>query len=528
MLIFGNRDSDINLQQGDTILVNSTSNFIEVSGSINRPHIYEYKENENVEDIIGFAMGLTQYANSNKIALTYLNKSLETTEIIEVAYTDKKNMTKFNIPLKIEVFEASSSENMSIKVTGPLENQGYFSIPKSGLLIDLIKELEFTENVNPYIAVLQDKNRSELFSLADGSTQDLKISNNTNLYFFDIFDNDLENLIKDYNADLDISDSDLSSNTLKLISDYQLTINYDGKQIFFPFYGKIDAIDIVDQLGLDITGSLTSQTTYISPLDEIVLVNDIKDLSFTASKYNYLTIRSLIDQTIRVKVSGEATLPGTYTLIPGTSLAELYQLVQGVKESGDQNTVVFTRESIKEQNIKNLRNAQNMIRKTILSSNENADPNLMLMLENEIDEDLLGRISGDLGLNSPGIENFLLEDGDELYVPKRIYTVSVIGEVLNPSSFIYNEDMNLKDLISLSGGYSQNSLKSATYVIRSNGEVEDSSGIFNRNIKIKPGDTIVVPSNFNENQDIVSLLAPITSILSNLAFSAAAIDNLRQ
>jgi len=515
LLIFGNRDSDINLQQGDTILVNSTSNFIEVSGSINRPHIYEYTENENVEDIIGFAMGLTQYANSNKIALTYLNKSLETTEIIEVAYTDKKNITKFNIPLKIEVFEASSSENMGIKVTGPLENQGYFSIPKSGLLIDLIKELEFTENVNPYIAVLEDRNRSELFSLADDSTQDLKISSNTNLYFFDIFDNDF-------------SESNLSSNTLKLILDYQLTINYDGKQIFFPFYGKIDAINIVDQLGLDITGALTSQTTYISPLDEVVLVDNIEDLSFTASKYNYLTIKSLVDQTIKVTVSGEATLPGIYTLIPGTSLAELYEMVQGVKKSGDQNTVVFTRESIKKQNIKNLRNAQNSLRKTILSSNETADPNLMLMLEKEIDEDLLGRISGDLGPNSKSIEKFLLEDGDELFVPKQIYTVSVIGEVLNPSSFIYKEDMTFKDLISLSGGYTQNSLKSATYVIRSNGEVVNSSGIFNRNVKINPGDTIVVPANLNENQDIVSLLAPITSILSNLAFSAAAIDNLRQ
>lgn len=528
LLIFGNRNKDINIQQGDTIIVNSTTDFIAIEGSVNRPHVYEFKTNENISDIIKFAMGFSQFANNQNIALTYLNKNLEASEIIEVDLNEDKKLSSFNMPLKIEVFKISSSENVSIRVTGPLENQGYFRVPESGMLFDVIKELKFTDNVYPYIAVLQDNNRSEVFSLVDETTQNLKISTNTHLHFFNKYDDTLTNLIIDHLNGSDLSKSFLTANTLDLISDYKLKIDFDGRQIYFPFYGQLSAKDITDYLGLDLSSTDLSETTYIAPLNEKVLVGNIEDMVLTASKYNYLTLRSLTDQTITVTVVGEANLPGSYTLLSGTSLSELYERMGGIKPSADTNAVIFTRESIKEDNIKNLRNAQNALRETLIINNETIDPSFLFMLNEDIDEDSLGRISGDLTYGSEGLEDFFLEDGDVLYIPKKIYTVSVIGEVLNPSSFIYKKDMTFKSLVNESGGFSQTALKNKPYVIRANGKVERISGIFNNNIKIRPGDTIVVPKNFNANQDLVSIITPITSILSNLAFSAAAIDNLKR
>ena len=151
-----------------------------------------------------------------------------------------------------------------------------------------------------------------------------------------------------------------------------------------------------------------------------------------------------------------------------------------------------------------------------------------MLIDQEIDEDSLGRISGDLSTNSKLINDFLLEDGDTIFVPKKIKTVSVVGEVLNPSSFIFDDSMDLRNLISLAGGYNQKALKRSVYVIRSDGFVEKTKGVFSKNLEIMPGDTVVVPVDFTASQDIFSRITPITTTLSNLAFSAAAIDNLRR
>ena len=43
---------------------------------------------------------------------------------------------------------------------------------------------------------------------------------------------------------------------------------------------------------------------------------------------------------------------------------------------------------------------------------------------------------------------------------------------------------------------------------------------------LEPGDTVVVPRKINTNNPVLRNLTPVTQILSDLAFSAAAIDNL--
>ncbi len=43
---------------------------------------------------------------------------------------------------------------------------------------------------------------------------------------------------------------------------------------------------------------------------------------------------------------------------------------------------------------------------------------------------------------------------------------------------------------------------------------------------LEPGDTIIVPRKILTDSPILEALAPITQVLSNVAFSAAALDNL--
>ena len=66
--------------------------------------------------------------------------------------------------------------------------------------------------------------------------------------------------------------------------------------------------------------------------------------------------------------------------------------------------------------------------------------------------------------------NFILEDGDSLNVLKRTGTIQVIGEVHNPGYITYKKSHNVKDYISLAGGFNSFADSRDVTVIEPNGK----------------------------------------------------------
>jgi protein involved in polysaccharide export with SLBB domain len=88
--------------------------------------------------------------------------------------------------------------------------------------------------------------------------------------------------------------------------------------------------------------------------------------------------------------------------------------------------------------------------------------------------------------------------------------------------------MTVEDVISLAGGYRDLADKKKVYIIRANGLSEKRSrNIFLKTQELSPGDTVVIPRKIFTTSPIIKSLTPITQILSDLSFSAAAIDNLK-
>ena len=121
----------------------------------------------------------------------------------------------------------------------------------------------------------------------------------------------------------------------------------------------------------------------------------------------------------------------------------------------------------------------------------------------------------------------MLFENDEIIVPKNPNVISVLGEVFSPSTFEFIDGASINDAINLSGGYNGSSDKSRVYVIKANGLIQKKDrNIFTGRIVLEPGDTIVVPRKVIRNNSVSRVIVPITSILSDLAFSAAAIESL--
>ena len=66
-LIYGDREKDLVVGSGDTVIIPGTNQFVELSGEILRPFIYEYKDDDTFADLLKFSLGVTNEANEKDI-----------------------------------------------------------------------------------------------------------------------------------------------------------------------------------------------------------------------------------------------------------------------------------------------------------------------------------------------------------------------------------------------------------------------------------------------------------------------------
>ena len=134
-----------------------------------------------------------------------------------------------------------------------------------------------------------------------------------------------------------------------------------------------------------------------------------------------------------------------------------------------------------------------------------------------------------LTLKSDPHKNILLENGDQLYIPKRPSSVSVAGEVFSPSSHTFKSSISIENYVNKSGGLRDTADFSNMYFILRNGESSPiSRRIFNnKNPNLVPGSTIVIPRDPRPFDWLVmtKTIAPIFSNLATSAAAIAAIDN---
>ena len=516
LLINGDRSDDITIEAGDVIVIDPAEQFITLTGEVRRPAIYEITANETLEDLVTFGLGFSQYANKSNIELRILDiesSSIQNTNVTNLV-ADLANVLSVNINGYVNKSMAS------VKVSGAVKEPGLYSLSENKNLEDLIKNLEFID-VYPWLAVVEqfdDENllkSSTLFNLNDPNTfRSIKLLPNSKIFF----------------ANINSRDFFVSDMTMSSIKDYSLRLNHQQGSFELPVYGRFSVTSFLDLLGLDMK-NVDAEATYISPLEDIVLKDDYKNMQFTSQKYHTVSFRSPVNDLISVTISGAVDYPGTYTLQADSKIEDLYALVGNFKQEAFLEGIVFTRESVRNQQLRAIKKSKEDLNSALLASiqkGENiGDINIINALSESIEPQNLGRIAGDFSPQSQSSINTILLDGDSIRVNLNPNIINVLGEVLNPTAFEYSKKLNVRSAILNAGGYQDYADKRKVYVIKASGIVEKASrNIFARNITLEPGDTIVVPRKIINNSPGIEALIPITSILSNLAFSAAALDNL--
>ena len=142
-------------------------------------------------------------------------------------------------------------------------------------------------------------------------------------------------------------------------------------------------------------------------------------------------------------------------------------------------------------------------------------------------KDGVGNIAIDLGraLAEPGSQfDIILETGDRIIVPHRMYTVKVTGEVGFPTSLVHEQGKNIDFYVLSAGGYLRNADKNRTRVVHPNGRSLPNQG----GSQVIAGSTIIVPLKPPpEGRSNLEIAKDITAIVAGLATVWLIVDSTR-
>ena len=246
-------------------------------------------------------------------------------------------------------------------------------------------------------------------------------------------------------------------------------------------------------------------------------------------------VSSLGIEPMHIEIRGQVLYPGFYDISVGDTILSVINKAGGMTDQAYPEASVFTRLAVAEQQKNSyIKNADNL-EKSLMNSASSGNPidgQAYLAISAFIDRlrnfDPIGRqvVAVDsYTLNSDPKYNFEMQNGDKLIIPKRTSVINVVGEVLNSTTHIFDQDLSVQDYIDLSGGVTEGADLSKIFVIMPNGQsIIYKQRLFQADISnsLLPGSTIVIsrnPDPFNWLQ----LTSIITPILSDLAVSAAAI-----
>lgn len=240
-----------------------------------------------------------------------------------------------------------------------------------------------------------------------------------------------------------------------------------------------------------------------------------------------------------VTLKGEVRRPGVYNVVRGERLSDLLVRAGGLTEVAYPYGAVFLRKSVaaREQDgfIRAARDLESQLTVSLtrtVGEKQSANPALNYPAIRALVSDLrsqqaLGRVSvvADPAVlaTQPQVD-ILVEEGDVLYIPSRPATVTVLGEVMNSTSFPSLPNMSVEEYINRAGGYGRYADESLTFVVLPDGtarQAEKSWFALSKD-SIPPGSTIVVPKDVNPLQ-LRQLLVDGTQILSQLAIAAASL-----
>ena len=135
------------------------------------------------------------------------------------------------------------------------------------------------------------------------------------------------------------------------------------------------------------------------------------------------------------------------------------------------------------------------------------------------------RISEDIGKWANTNNDVEMRAGDTIVIPKRPNFVMVTGQVYNSEAITYTPGRDAGWYLMKAGGATQSGNKKAVFVVRADGSVVGHGSIWSgssvMNLRMQPGDSIVVPEKIIGGSQLWRNIIGAAQIASSVAITGA-------
>lgn len=516
----GKTKDDINLQEGDVIIVPPYEALVKIEGNVKRPMKYEMKKEETVATLLKYAGNFASDAYTRSIKLVRQN-GME----YQIFTVDDMDYSVFQVK-DGDVLTAEAILNRyenKLEIKGAVYRPGIYQF---GGDLNTVKQL-----IQKADGVMADAflSRAILHRQREDLTKE-------------IIQVDLKAIMGGIKPDIELKRNDVlyipSIHDLQDVGNIEIfgEVARPGKYIYAD---NMTLEDLIIQAGgllesastvkVDVARRMKdNQSTELSNTIGEMLSFALKDgfivsgePGFILSPYDQVYVRKSpgYQKQVNVKVNGEILYEGTYALTTKSErLSDLVNKAGGVTKYAYIKGAKLMRKA-NEEEMQRMADVMKIMEREM----GNQTDSLKLELKN------VYSVGIDLSkaLAKPGSDaDIVLREGDQLIIPEMVNTVKINGAVMMPNTVSYVKGKTIKHYISQAGGYANGARKTKAFIIYMNGQVAKVKG--NASGQIEPGCEIVVPIKDKTKADkwnIQSILG-IASSIGSLGLTAASVANI--
>ncbi|MDB4180132.1 SLBB domain-containing protein [Flavobacteriaceae bacterium] len=573
-LTAGDASGDIALENNDLILVKPYTNRVTLNGAVKIEGRFELLKNESLQDLLNYASGFNEQAYTKTIKV----KRVSDGEHI-VADINKDQFEIFT-PKSGDVFQVDKVLDRyknRVIVNGAVYRPGVYAITKGlgvkGLLAKTegLKQDALTTTAN-IIRTNEDLSTSSItFNLRDvlsGKDQDILLQKE------DVLTITSKNEIKE-------DDYVEIAGAVNQPGIYTYSKGMKLKDLILKARGfnKNAA-----ETRVEISRKLKDSNADNSKLSQVIVVDISKEFddlenenNIMLSPFDHITVRTNpnFKEKQFVYVDGQVNYPGLYAIESKSErVSDLLKRSGGVNEFAYPNGATLIRKTeyykketeFDKQQTTLLALKENLITET--DSLSEFDSGLLKRINSDLDklslltqeeknilnkstnftisakkdslqpyllpkEELFNTtesIAIDLSeiiKNNGSISDLLVQSGDTLFVPKKLETVRLRGELLNPTTVRHQNNKTTKYYINNAGGFKSRADKSKTYVIYPNGLARATKKFLFFNIypKVVAGSEIIVPQKLEKKSSLG--IGNLTGIFTTVATLVLAITQIK-
>jgi protein involved in polysaccharide export with SLBB domain len=547
LLLRGVRTGINRILPGDTILVPPIGAQVSVSGMVRRPAIYELRGGETLSDLLDLAGGVLVSGSMKQINVQRIDAHQGRTMLSVQLPDDRKDAKQ-----KLAAFKVQDGDNLQVTPILPYNEQTVYiegHVYRPGKY-PYHEGMTINDLLHSYQDVLPEPaDRGEIIRLQAPDFRPKTIAFNLSSVLVG-------------NDPIPLNSFDV----IHIFGRYEgdpPRVSIRGEVLRpgqYPLSQGMTAGELVNMAGgfrrsayreeADLTSYVVQDDQKVQTTHSIIAVEKAlqgdKSADVVLRPGDVVGIRQMTgwkDIGASITVQGEITYAGVYGVNDGERLSSVLKRAGGFREGAYPAGAILERIQVRELGEKA---RQEMIQR-LEATTYRVQPGMsqaqdqlslqqsMQQQQQQILEELRRRPAGarlviniarDINAWENTSADIEIRAGDTLTVPKRPDFVTVMGQVYNATAITYRPGKKLKWYLDRAGGVSRSGNKKDLFVVRADGSVVGNGGSWSgrniMNVRMYPGDSIVVPEKIYGGSLIWRNMMSLAQVMSSVSIAGAA------